>query len=162
MGPNQHSQEILIIAEYLRLKQYKCVFMSIYDKHLRNSNNRIAFSTIQVSQSVINDFSDLQVSNNVIAGLLYVPLSSGGKDFIAFLRKGQLQKVLWAGKPSKDSEGPDDATSHLEPRKSFRVWSETVTGRCRTWTDEHLETAGILALVYGKVGSASSRIIVHH
>lgn len=83
----------------------------------------------------------------VIAGLLYVPLSRGGKDFIAFLRKGQPRLVHWAGKPHK----ADSAQVGLEPRKSFKVWSETVTGRCRIWTDEQLETAGVLALVYGKV-----------
>ena len=82
----------------------------------------------------------------VVAGLLYVPLSRGGKDFIAFLRRGQPRHVKWAGKPQKSNH-----ESSLEPRTSFKVWSETVAGRCRAWTDEQLETAGVLALVYGKV-----------
>ncbi|KAJ3813329.1 hypothetical protein F5876DRAFT_35338 [Lentinula aff. lateritia] len=128
LGPNQHGQEILIMAEYLRLKQ---------------------FDTIQVSQAVTKDFPDLNLSTGleVIAGLLCVPLSSGGKDFIAFLRKGQPRDVHWAGKPYK---ADNIAIASLEPRKSFRIWSETVAGRCRAWTDEQLETAGVLALVYGK------------
>ncbi|KZT12155.1 uncharacterized protein LAESUDRAFT_720129 [Laetiporus sulphureus 93-53] len=127
LGPKQHGQEILIVAEYLRLKQ---------------------FDTIQVSQAVTQDYPDLQLSTGleVIAGLLYVPLSAGGRDFIAFLRKGQPRQVRWAGRPYKD----DEQQSVLEPRASFRMWSETVAGRCRAWTDEHLETAGVLALVYGK------------
>lgn len=82
----------------------------------------------------------------VVAGLLYVPLSRGGKDFIAFLRRGQPRHVKWAGRPHKVNQ-----ESSLEPRTSFKVWSETVAGRCRAWTDEQLETAGVLALVYGKV-----------
>ena len=40
--------------------------------------------------------------------------------------------------------------ARLEPRKSFKTWSEKVAGRCRAWTDEQLETAGVMALVYGK------------
>lgn len=76
-----------------------------------------------------------------------MPLSSGGKDFIAFLRKGEPRNVHWAGRPTKDGV----ELQSLEPRKSFKVWSETVSGRCRVWTDEQLETAGVLALVYGKV-----------
>lgn len=125
---------------------------------------------MQVSQSVIKDFPDLQLPSGleIIAGLLCVPLSRGGKDFIAFLRKGQLRDVHWAGKPYKDDDGPAPS---LEPRKSFKVrviscaarpgvesnlflqvWSETIAGRCRAWTDEQMETAGVLALVYGKVG----------
>ncbi|KDQ62255.1 hypothetical protein JAAARDRAFT_149003 [Jaapia argillacea MUCL 33604] len=128
LGPNQHSQEILIIAEYLRLKQ---------------------FSKMEVSHMVTKDYPDLHLTMglDVIAGLLYVPLSTGGRDFIAFLRKGQLQTVRWAGKPFKvGSEGKQS----LEPRNSFRVWSEVVAGKCRPWTDEQLETASVLALVYGK------------
>ncbi|KAK0487234.1 phytochrome-like protein [Armillaria novae-zelandiae] len=124
---NEHGQEILIVAEYLRLKQ---------------------FGTIQVSQAVTTDYPDLKISTglDVVAGLMYVPLSSGGKDFIAFLRKGQPRDVHWAGKPFKK----DGSKAVLEPRKSFKIWSETVAGRCRAWTDEQLETAGVLALVYGK------------
>ena len=74
---------------------------------------------MQVSQHVVKDFPDLQLPTglDIIAGLLYVPLSRGGKDFIAFLRKGQLRDVHWAGKPYKD----DAEESVLEPRKSFKV-----------------------------------------
>ncbi|KAI0785152.1 hypothetical protein C8Q75DRAFT_776169 [Abortiporus biennis] len=127
LGQNQPCQEILIVAEYLRLKQ---------------------FGTIQVSQAVTNDYPDLQLSAGleIIAGLLYVPLSAGGRDFIAFLRKGQPRQVKWAGRPFR--QGEEKIT--LEPRKSFKLWSETVAGRCRAWSDEHMETAGVLSLVYGK------------
>ncbi|RDB17975.1 Cyanobacterial phytochrome B [Hypsizygus marmoreus] len=128
LGPNQHGQEILIMAEYLRLKQ---------------------FNTIQASQAVAKDFPDLHLTAGleVLAGLLLVPLSNKGTDFIAFLRKGQPRQVKWAGKPYKD--GAEEGAT-LEPRKSFKIWAETVAGRCRVWTDEQLETAGVLALVYGK------------
>ncbi|KAH7336765.1 hypothetical protein B0J17DRAFT_718687 [Rhizoctonia solani] len=128
LGPNEHGQETLLVAEYLRLKQ---------------------FNLMQVSQAVKTDFPDLKLPTglDVVAGLLYVPLSPGGKDFIALMRKGQLRDVHWAGKPFKAGA---DSRAHLEPRKSFKVWKETVSGRCRAWTDEQLETAGVLALVYGK------------
>ncbi|TFK20594.1 hypothetical protein FA15DRAFT_673329 [Coprinopsis marcescibilis] len=127
LGPNQHGQEILIMAEYLRLKQ---------------------FDTIQASQSVSADYPDLKLKTGleVIAGLLYVPLSRGGRDFIAFLRRGQPRHVNWAGRPHKLGQGPKS----LEPRTSFKIWSEVVAGRSRSWSDEQLETAGVLALVYGK------------
>lgn len=65
---------------------------------------------------------------------------------MAFLRRGQPRHVKWAGKPYK---GKHEGT--LEPRKSFKTWSETVSGRCRAWTDDQLESAGVLALMYGKV-----------
>ena len=91
----------------------------------------------------------LSTGLEIIAGLLYVPLSQGGTDFITLLRKGQPRAVRWAGRPYKDDE--DGRGTSLEPRASFKVWSETVAGMCRVWTDEQLEMAGVLALVYGKV-----------
>lgn len=104
---------------------------------------------MQVSQAVTIDYPDLQLQTGleVIAGLLYVPLSVAGGDFIAFLRKGQPTQVRWAGRPHKE----DEVRNRLEPRSSFKMWSEVVAGRCRLWTEEQLETAGVLALVYGKV-----------
>jgi len=162
LGPNQYGQEILIIAEYLRMKEFR------YASHLSFIQSLINYSMIQASQAVVSDYPDLPLTSGmsvsylapstnelmrsrigleVIAGLLYVPLSRKGKDFIAFLRKGQPKHVRWAGKPPK----PEQKVT-LEPRQSFRTWSEIVAGRCRAWTDTQLETAGVLALVYGKVG----------
>ena len=118
--------------------------------HIRVANDScFTFSTLQVSQAVTADYPDLELTTGleVIAGLLYVPLSAGGRDFIAFLRKGQPRQVKWAGRPYKGEGG---LRSVLEPRASFKTWAETVAGRCRVWSDEHLETAGVLALVYGK------------
>ncbi|KAG6865508.1 hypothetical protein C0991_001938 [Blastosporella zonata] len=86
IGDNQHGQETLIMAEYLRLKKFK----------------------------------------------------------------GQPREVRWAGKPYKDGH---EHQRSLEPRKSFKSWSEVVAGRSRAWTDEQLETAGVLALVYGKAST---------
>lgn len=114
-------------------------------------------STIQVSQAITEDYPDLQLSSGLeaIAGLLYIPLSAGGSDFIAFLRKGQPRQVHWAGRPYKRGE-PQNS---LEPRTSFKIWSETVAGRSRAWSEEHLETAAVLALVYGKVIASTSHWI---
>lgn len=127
LGPNNIGRELLIVAQYLRMKQ---------------------FTLIQASQSIARDFPDLMVpSLDVLSGLLYVPLSPGGRDFICFFRKGQMKDVIWAGKPHKPGE---EETASLEPRTSFKAWAQTVMGRCRSWTDEQLETAGVLALIYGK------------
>jgi signal transduction histidine kinase len=103
------------------------------------------------SSHIGKDFPELNLprAQDTIAGLLYVPLTAkAGQDFIVFLRKGQVKEVQWAGKPYKDQTSGDSAS--LEPRKSFKTWSETVTGRSRAWTDDQMESAGVLALIYGK------------
>lgn len=76
-------------------------------------------------------------------------LSQEGKDFIVFLRRGQEQEIKWAG-------NPHSKPNSLEPRKSFKTFTEKVVGRSRAWTTEELETSGTLLLVYSKFIAVSS------
>ena len=130
MGNLEHSQEALAMLEYLRMR---------------------SITNVMTSQDIKVDFPDLRYPPGfqVIAGLLLVPLSVSGQDFFVFFRKGVLREVKWAGNPYEKfiKEGTE---GYLEPRKSFRTWSETVVGKCRDWTEEEIETAAVLCLVYGK------------
>ncbi|KAG8532833.1 uncharacterized protein KY384_002711 [Bacidia gigantensis] len=130
LGKLEHTQEALAMLEYLRLRKVNSV----------TSSTDIRF-----------DFPDLRYPPgfSFIAGILLVPLSAGGNDFIVFFRKGQLREVKWAGNPYEKfvKEGTE---GYLEPRKSFRTWSETVVGKCKDWREEEIETAAVLCLVYGK------------
>jgi light-regulated signal transduction histidine kinase (bacteriophytochrome) len=130
LGQIDHSQEALAMLEYFRLRRA---------------------TSVTCSHDIAQDFPDLKYAPGfqVIAGCLIVPLSGGGNDFIVFFRKGQLKEVKWAGNPYEKfiKEGTE---GYLEPRASFRTWRETVIGRCRDWTEEEIETAAVLCLVYGK------------
>ncbi|KAI1502102.1 hsp90-like protein [Biscogniauxia marginata] len=130
LGRIEQSQEALAMLEYLRLRN---------------------FTSVLTTQDICEDFPDLRYPPgfSVIAGLLYVPLSVGGNDFIVFFRKGQIREVKWAGNPYEKviKEG---TSNYLEPRSSFKVWHETVIGKCREWSEEQVETAAVLCLVYGK------------
>lgn len=130
LGKLEQTQEALAMLEYLRLRN---------------------ITSVMESTDIQLDFPDLHYAPgfNIIAGLLLVPLSVGGKDFIVFFRKAQTREVKWAGNPYEKfiqagTEG------YLEPRKSFKTWSETLIGKCREWTEEQIETAAVLCLVYGK------------
>lgn len=130
LGQIEHTQEALAMLEYLRMRK---------------------ITNVMTSQDIQEDFPDLRYAPGfqLVAGLLIVPLSAGGQDFIVFFRKGQMKEVKWAGNPYEKfiKEGTE---GYLEPRKSFRTWSETVVGKCRDWTEEEIETAAVLCLVYGK------------
>ena len=130
MGKLEQTQEALAMLEYFRLRKITAVLTS---------------SDIHV------DFPDLRYPPgfSAIAGFLLVPLSVGGNDFIVFFRKGQLREVKWAGNPYEKfiKEGTE---GYLEPRKSFKTWSETVVGKSKDWTEEQIETGAVLCLVYGK------------
>ena len=130
LGKLEHTQEALAMLEYLRLRK---------------------FTSVSHSTDIKFDFADLRYPPGFafIAGLLLVPLSVSGSDFIVFFRKGQIREVKWAGNPYEKfvKEGTE---GYLEPRKSFKTWSETIVGKCRDWTEEQIETAAVLCLVYGK------------
>lgn len=130
LGQLEYPQEALAMLEYLRMRKIE---------------------SVMTSTDVTLDFPDLRYPPGfqVIAGMLVVPLSAAGADFIAFFRKGQLREVKWAGNPYEKfvKEGTE---GYLEPRKSFKSWSEQVIGKCRDWTEEEIETAAVLCLVYGK------------
>ncbi|KAL8791694.1 MAG: hypothetical protein Q9195_005701 [Heterodermia aff. obscurata] len=130
LGRLEQTQEALALLEYLRLRK---------------------LTSVTHSTDISLDFPDLRYPPgfSAIAGLLLVPLSGEGQDFIVFFRKGQLREVKWAGNPYEKfvKEGTE---GYLEPRKSFKTWSETVVGKCRDWTEEQAETAAVLCLVYGK------------
>ncbi|KAL7951615.1 hypothetical protein V8C42DRAFT_304633 [Trichoderma barbatum] len=130
LGVIEQSQEALAMLEYLRVRK---------------------MTSVVASQDIREDFPDLQypLGFKVIAGLLYVPLSVGGHDFIAFFRRGQIKEVRWAGNPYEKTlrEGTE---GYLEPRSSFKIWNELVIGKCREWVEEQIETAAVLCLVYGK------------
>jgi light-regulated signal transduction histidine kinase (bacteriophytochrome) len=121
----EESYEVNAILEYLHKK----------------SVTRVVTST-----KIEKDFTDLHYSPGfqTITGLLLVPLSSRGQDFIVFFRRSQTEEVKWAGNPhEKGIEG------HLTPRTSFKTWNETTVGS-KEWTEEELEAAAVLHLVYGK------------
>lgn len=129
LGLIEESQEALVMLEYLRMRK---------------------LTAVVASQDINLDFPDLRYPPGfkVIAGILYVPLSVGGNDFIVFLRRGQVKEVKWAGNPYEKTVRQGTA-GYLEPRTSFKTWHETVMGSCREWNEEQVETAAVLCLVYG-------------
>ena len=130
IGKAEKTQEALAMLEYLRLRK---------------------ITTVTHSTDIRIDFPDLVYAPGftMIAGLLLVPLSVSGSDFIVFIRNEQIREVRWAGNPYDKSvrAGTD---GYLEPRSSFAAWSEAVAGKCKEWTEEQIESTAVLCLVYGK------------
>lgn len=123
------------------------------------------FTDIKSSQNIAADFPTLNYAPGIktIAGLLVIPLSIGGTDFLVFFRKGQLREVRWAGNPYEKIKRA--GSQYLEPRSSFRRWTETIKDMSTEWTDDHrtcslplkisglpclVETASVLSLLYGR------------
>ncbi|KAE8556153.1 hypothetical protein EYB25_000853 [Talaromyces marneffei] len=130
LGRLMHTPEVLALLEYLKMRQ---------------------LNSVLASHDVSEDFPDLRYPPGFkyVSGLLYVPLSAGGRDFIVFFRRGQMTEIKWAGNPY-EKKSRNGTTGYLEPRKSFKTWRETVISRSREWSETDVETAAVLCLVYGK------------
>ena len=133
LGDESHSQEILALLWFLRIRR-KNSFMSSHD--------------------IYKDFPDFYYPPGLkyISGMLYLPLDindSNSSDFIIFFRKGQLTEISWGGNPYTIAKRKETA-GYLEPRNSFEAWKEIVRTQSREWSDTDLDTAAILRHVYGK------------
>lgn len=102
-----------------------------------NFVNHQQFEDITMSENIAADFpqAGFLASTEVLAGMLVVPLSKDRSDFIVFLRRGQVKDLHWAGNPNEKDNQPG-LESHLEPRSSFKRWTEKVRGTSRAWTDD--------------------------
>jgi light-regulated signal transduction histidine kinase (bacteriophytochrome)/CheY-like chemotaxis protein len=111
---------------------------------------QIRFTSIYSSQNINADFPNINYPPgiNTIAGILVIPLSLNGTDFLIFFRKGQLQEICWAGNPYEKVVKP--GSEYLEPRMSFKHWTEKVVGMSTEWTEDQVETASVISLLYGR------------
>lgn len=130
MGSSKNSREALDVQKYFESQKV---------------------TSILSSQDIKSDFPELKspLGFDVITGLLVVPLSVSGNDFILLFRKEQILDIKWAGNPY-DKLMQDFKDSYLAPRKSFKVWTERVAGKSREWTEEEIEAAVTLCSMYGK------------
>lgn len=101
-------------------------------KYIRTKSHTSVFCT----QNISADCTDIMFPSRfvLISGFLVIPLALSGSDFLVFFRKGQLKEVKWAGNPNEKIYKP--GTQYLEPRASFKRWSQHVIGTSREWTRE--------------------------
>jgi light-regulated signal transduction histidine kinase (bacteriophytochrome) len=95
-----------------------------------------SFSTVFNSHAIQKDCTDFDYPRglSVLAGMLVVPLTLSGSEFLVFLRKSRAKEIHWAGNPYHKLA--TCGTSYLEPRSSFDRWTENVFGTSREWTED--------------------------
>lgn len=107
-------QEALVLVQYLRAR---------------------GVTSVMASQKITHDFPDLIYAPGFsnIAGLIAIPLSRSGSDFLVFFRKEQLMEMHWAGNTQERLELL--GTENVEPTASFQRWVEHVTQTSWEWTE---------------------------
>lgn len=73
-------------------------------------------------------------------GVLALPLDAASGSWLVFLRREQIETVLWGGRPEKHVR-PGPNGPRLTPRGSFELWKETVRGTAEHWSSDDLDIA---------------------
>jgi light-regulated signal transduction histidine kinase (bacteriophytochrome) len=91
------------------------------------------------SASIARDFPDLQTLVPY-AGLLACCFDAQNEGWIIWLRREQIETVVWGGRPEKCYQvGPHGP--RLTPRGSFAEWREVVRDTANPWLQEELQAA---------------------
>jgi light-regulated signal transduction histidine kinase (bacteriophytochrome) len=74
------------------------------------------------------------------SGLIAVPISKTGNDFILWFRPEQIITAAWAGNPDQALH-IDEKTMRVSPRKSFAAWKKNVEGSSLSWEAPEVQMA---------------------
>ncbi|MGE8673137.1 MAG: ATP-binding protein [Achromobacter kerstersii] len=92
------------------------------------------------TDNIARDYPGLQTDLVPYAGLLACKFDPMNNGWLIWLRKEQIETLVWGGKPEKQyavgSQGP-----RLTPRGSFEAWREVVRGTSTPWLAAELEAA---------------------
>ncbi|MFB8789728.1 MAG: ATP-binding protein [Potamolinea sp.] len=78
---------------------------------------------------------------DVASGLLVLSISKYQKNCILWFRPEVIQTVNWGGDPNKPVEVEEDGNLRLSPRKSFKLWQETVKLKSLPWKQYEIDVA---------------------
>lgn len=75
----------------------------------------------------------------IASGVLALEISRIHNNYILWFRPEVIQTVKWGGNPNKPVEVQLDGNLKISPRKSFKLWQETVHGYSLPWQPYEVE-----------------------
>lgn len=111
-------------------------------------------SKVISSQKIATDIPDLNYNPGfkILAGVLVIPLSDSGADFLTLFRKGQLLEIYWAG--NEEEQFHHTGGEIPEPTAGLLRWVEHMTDTSREWTDDQSKSAVYRSLQTGMLNLA--------
>lgn len=109
-------------------------------------NERDPITGVLHTDALGERFPDLADLASEAAGIIFMPLALEAHSALLWTRREQVHDVRWGGNPylGKLQNIPG---ARLSPRQSFSAWQETVRGRSRPWSSQHLESARSLRVL---------------
>jgi two-component system, chemotaxis family, sensor kinase Cph1 len=108
--------------------------------------------TIFATERLPEIYSPAAAYRSIASGALAARISPNSPDFLMWFRPEHLQSVKWAGDPKKPVKiSQTDGQVRLQPRTSFALWKESVTGRSEPWRKDEREVAANLRQAISEV-----------
>ncbi|MGB4401123.1 MAG: ATP-binding protein [Daejeonella sp.] len=77
---------------------------------------------------------------DIASGVMICTLSAELREYIIWFKPEKLQKISWAGNPEKETKIDENGSVQISPRKSFEAWSQTVSGKSESWSNEEIKS----------------------
>ncbi|MGB0524943.1 MAG: GAF domain-containing protein, partial [Flammeovirgaceae bacterium] len=137
-GQGPTDDEVRTLIQHLVNDTYNLVFQED-SKGLIYTNNLVSYFD-KMGLSAQTGFAR-QIKEKA-SGLVIIPITPTGKDFLLWFRPEQVTVATWAGNPSKNTIF-DEKYIHapLNPRKSFESWKANVVNRSEAWLPMEVGTA---------------------
>lgn len=97
------------------------------------------------------DFEDMKAA---ASGVLALPISRSGRDWVIWFRPERIKTVTWAGNPHEKPVKYGSSGVRLHPRTSFELWKESVAGQAIPWKTVEIEAARQLRLAILELAAA--------
>lgn len=112
------------------------------------TQNKMIFATNRLPEI----YSPAAAYKSVASGALAARISPQSADYLMWFRPEQIEIVNWAGDPKKPIQiSETDGQVRLQPRSSFALWKESVTGRSEPWSKDEQEIAANLRQAISEV-----------
>jgi two-component system, chemotaxis family, sensor kinase Cph1 len=102
---------------------------------------------VYATDSLVRDFPGAADDAAVASGLLALPLARRKGNVIIWFRPETIQTVKWGGDPSDKPIVTGPHGPRLTPRKSFELFTESVSQRALPWNPSEIDAALRLRLL---------------
>ncbi|AVH70577.1 ATP-binding protein [Nostoc sp. 'Lobaria pulmonaria (5183) cyanobiont'] len=104
------------------------------------------------TRSLTKDYPAAESYKAIASGVLALEISRVHHNYLLWFRPEIIQTVNWGGNPNKPVEVLSDGSLRMSPRKSFKLWQETVQGSALPWKPCEVETViELRSLIVGVV-----------
>lgn len=101
-------------------------------------------SPLYVTDSLATAYPPGAEFANVASGVLALSISHSGQKRVLWLRPELIQTLSWGGNPHDKPMATGPFGPRLTPRRSFEIFSETVSQRALPWKGVEIDAAGEL------------------